>query len=123
MTLAERFHRLFPQMCTSAPQVDGTSYRIIRSNDWKPKEYRTWSAFHINLEPSRKEQGKTYQNAVLMIESEGACRRFPMKKEELRSLAFYLTEVINDWDKIEHEYRQEYEKLQHEYLSTKLNRS
>ena len=62
------------------------------------------------------------QGAVLSLQTrpqdDGA---FPLSKEEMRRLAFYLTEVVREWDSVEYEYVQEYEKQQREHLKAMLD--
>jgi hypothetical protein len=116
MSLVERFEKLFPQLCTREPAVDETSFNIWR------KSWKGWASFHLKLNPSKESQGRMVQGAVLKLQTrpqdDGA---FHLSKEEMRRLAFYLTEVVREWDSMEYEYAQEYEKQQREYIKAMLD--
>ena len=116
MSLVERFEKLFPQLCRREPSVDETSFNVVRDS-WKG-----WSSFRLKLNPSKESEGRMVQGAVLKLQTrpqdDGA---FHLSKEEMRRLAFYLTEVVREWDSVEYEYVQEYEKQQREYIKAMLD--
>ena len=117
MSLVERFEKLFPQVLDREPSVDETSFKITRKS-WRGG----WSSFRLKLNPSKPSEGRMIQGAVLRLQTrpqdDGA---FHLSKEEMRRLAFYLTEVVREWDSMEYEYAQEYEKQQREYIKAMLD--